>query len=134
VKSAIAQLQANNPVTAMSAISVRQLPERFLDGRSGLYGGQFQRRTTARHSRNQTHRRGGNRDNGEPLFPPLALVQLSSIRGHGALSGALAQHAPDQARILAEKPTFLVNVVLGRRIKLSSSLAHNSKKHGGYDD
>jgi hypothetical protein len=37
VKSAIAQLQANNPVTALSAISLRQLAERFLEGRSGLF-------------------------------------------------------------------------------------------------
>ena len=133
VKSPIAQLQANNSVTVLSAISVRQLPERFLEGRSRLYGGQFQRRTTARHSRNQTHRTGGNRANGEPLFPPLAPVQLSSIQGPGALSGALA-HAPDQARILARKPRFLVSVVQGRRIKLSSSLPHNSKEHDSYDD
>ena len=41
MKSAIAQLQANNPVTTLSAISLRQLPERFLEGRSGLYGRQF---------------------------------------------------------------------------------------------
>jgi hypothetical protein len=89
---------------------------------------------TARHSRNQTHRTEGNRDNGEPLFPPLTPVQLSSIQGPSALSGALAQHAPDQARILAEKQRFLVSVVQGRRIKLSSSLAYNSKEHGSYDD
>ena len=34
VKSAIAQLQANKPVTALSAISLRQLPERFLESDS----------------------------------------------------------------------------------------------------
>src|SRR5258705_13209790 len=85
VKSAIAQLQSNNPVTALSAISLRQLPER-----------------SRRHSRNQTHRTRGNTDNGEPLFPPIAPAQLSSIGGPGALSGALAQHAPDQAQLLAE--------------------------------
>src|SRR6266478_9401605 len=48
---------------------------------------------TARHNRNQTHRTGGNRDNGEPLFPPLAPVQLSLSRGRDALKRALAQRA-----------------------------------------
>jgi hypothetical protein len=46
---------------------------------------------------------GGYRDNGEPLFPPLAPVQLSLSRGRDALSGVLAQRAGPGARILAGK-------------------------------
>jgi len=38
-------------------------------------------------------RTGGDRDNGEPLFPLLAPVQLALRRGRDALSGALAQDA-----------------------------------------
>jgi len=34
----IAQLQANNQVTALSAISVRQLPERFLENKTNNFG------------------------------------------------------------------------------------------------
>src|SRR6266478_10138031 len=65
---------------------------------------------TARHNRNQTHRTGGNRDNGEPLFPPLAPVQLSLSRGRDPLSGALAQRTGPGANPCG-KTRFLASVV-----------------------
>jgi hypothetical protein len=77
---------------------------------------QVQQENTARHSRNQMQRTGGNRDNGEYLFPPLAPVQLSLSRGRDALNGALAQRAGPganprgKARFLASASFVFKNV------------------------
>ena len=65
-----------------------------------------------RRRRNQTHRTVGNRDNGGPLFPLLAPVQLSLSRGRDALSGALAQRAGPGANPRG-KTRFLASVVQG---------------------
>src|SRR5260221_2146546 len=59
-------------------------------------------------------RTGGNRVNGEPLFSPLAPVQLSLSRGRDALSGALAQRAGPGANPRG-KTRIGTSVVQGRQ-------------------